>query len=322
MVALLRRVPWVPSVLLLVAGVASGACSAAESAGGNPWATGSGAGGAGGATGTGSGSGGGDAAVTSTSTGDGGGLLGTGGGSTGSGNGCSDEAKDYVYVLGQSKELYRFQPQTMALTQIAILDCPGETFGSTFSMAVDRTGTAWVLFADGQIFHVSTATGACTPSGYVPPANGNWSFGMGFVADGVASDTETLYLGMATGLGRLDTTTLTQSTVGPYDTLPTMLAEMTGTGDGRLFGYFTSSPVTLAEIDKTNAHILKATPLPSVPSGTSWAFAFWGGYFWLFNGHEIRRYDEATGVQVVNSNVGFEIVGAGVSTCAPVAPPS
>jgi hypothetical protein len=295
------------------------ACSAAESEGGSPWET-SGTG-AGGAAATGTGGAGGGATTTSTSTGDGGGLLGTGG-STGSGqSGCSDEAKNYVYILGQSKELYRFQPDIAALTQIAILDCPGETFGSTFSMAVDRDGTAWVLFADGQIFHVSTTTGACSPSGYVPPPNGAWGFGMGFVADSVGSESETLYLGLPTGLGKLDTTTLTQSTVGAYDTLPSLVAEMTGTGDGRLFGYFTSAGVTLAEIDKTNAHILKATPLPTVPTGTSWAFAFWGGYFWLFNGHEIRRYDEATGVQVINANVGFEIVGAGVSTCAPVAPP-
>lgn len=309
---------WLGVAGLLVAPVVM-ACSAAETDGASPWAT-SGAG-AGGAAATGAGGAGGGATTSSSSSGDGGSLLGTGG-STGSGqSGCSDEATNYVYILGQSKELYRFQPDVAALTQIAILDCPGETFGSTFSMAVDRDGTAWVLFADGQIFHVSTTTGACSPSGYVPPASGNWYFGMGFVSDSVGSESETLYLGMSAGLGKLDTATLTQSTVGPYDTLPNAVAEMTGTGDGRLFGYFTTAGVTLAEIDKTNAHIIQATPLPTVPTGTSWAFAFWGGYFWLFNGHEIRRYDEATGVQVINANVGFEIVGAGVSTCAPIAPP-
>jgi hypothetical protein len=309
-----RVAPRFSAAAVLLAAIALGACSASSDGAEGRFGEG------GGRATSGAGSTSGD-----TSSGAGGGLL-TGGATVGAGGGapagCGDAATDYIYILGEGKELYRFQPVTLALEQIAILSCPGEAVSSTFSMAVDRSGTAWVLFADGEIFHVSTIDGSCSSTSYVAGQNGLFTFGMGFVADGPGSTSETLYIGTPSGLGRIDTTTLASSLVGAYDSLPAAVAEMTGTGDGRLFGYFTLAPVKVAEIDKTNAHVISVVDLPQIPSGTSWAFAFWGGTFWLFNGAEIRSYSEQSGLQLVNPNVGFQMVGAGVSTCAPVTPPS
>jgi hypothetical protein len=58
---------------------------------------------------------------------------------------------------------------------------------------------------------------------------------------------------------------------------------------------------------------------------SAWAFAFWGGDFWVFLQ---RDTDPSTSVYHVNgttgsmttalSNTSRTIVGAGVSTCAPV----
>ena len=62
--------------------------------------------------------------------------------------------------------------------------------------------------------------------------------------------------------------------------------------------------------------------------GDAWAFAFWGGHFWLFTNpnmmgsSQVDRYDPSANTTTTEVNsVGFRIVGAGVSTCAPVTPP-
>src|SRR4029078_13118422 len=86
--------------------------------------------------------------------------------------------------------------------------------------------------------------------------------------------------GNAARLATLDTTSLQITVVGTYDLL-TGGADATGTGDSRLFGFFRSNPVTIAEVDKSNAKIL-GTAHPGVQIGSAWAFAFWGGSFWLF----------------------------------------
>jgi hypothetical protein len=63
-----------------------------------------------------------------------------------------------------------------------------------------------------------------------------------------------------------------------------------------------------------------------VDIGSAWAFAFWGGDFWLFTApgvaSRVDRYRPSDGSTVtMKSNVGFNIVGAGVSTCAPLTSP-
>ena len=68
------------------------------------------------------------------------------------------------------------------------------------------------------------------------------------------------------------------------------------------------------------AAVLNQTPL-------DWAFSFWGGHFYLYTsqqmGTTVTDYDPSSGS--INPsfmpNIGFDIVGAGVSTCAPTVPP-
>ncbi len=193
-------------------------------------------------------------------------------------------------------------------------------------MAVDRQGKAWVLFDDTQMFQIDTTNAACAKSKYVPAQSAAFSkFGMGFSANAANSTDETLYLASydGIGLGKLSFPGMKVSVVGAYDKLNTA-AEPTGTGDGKLFGFFLSSPVQVAELDKTNGHILSQAPQPGVSIGAAWAFAFWGGDFWLFtspNGvsSQVDRYQpKVKNTTTVVPSVGFNIVGAGVSTCAPI----
>jgi hypothetical protein len=312
---------------MLLGGSALAACAATTSGGSDTGGSGGGDSSSGvlsSGTNTGTGTG-----VSSTGMGAGGGLFGDGGFPPvdgGPGSDCSEEAK-LIYIISQTNNFYSFHPPTLTVTPLGILNCPNAGFATPFSMAVDRQGIAWVLFSDGRIFHVDVKTVACSPTNFVAGQQGFTTFGMGFVSDAVGSDQETLYVGdyLGKGLGKIDTTTMTLTFVGPYDALQGA-AEMTGTGDARLYGFFQYSPIIIAEIDKSNAHIISQAPQPTVNIGSGWAFAFWGGDFWLFTSpnlgnSQIDRYQPSTGMTTtVKTNLGTNIVGAGVSTCAPYEP--
>ena len=313
------RHPRSQAVTLTLVAALLAACSAGKSA-----VTGAGGDGGSGADG-GAGPNGGSGA------GEGGGLLtvSTGGEGGGPVDGCADATKASIYVLGQNKQFARFEPQTSAFNVLGTLSCPGtSSLDSTFSMAVDRNGVAWVLFANGKIFHVNTETVACSATSFAPCQSNFCSFGMGFVSDAPGSAAETLYVSgvynspPGLGLARIDTASLALLPIADYDLLAGKGAELTGTGDARLFGYFQDTPIKLAEIDKGTAKILGITNLTEIPVGTSWAFAFWGGSFYVMSGTGIRKYEPATNTTtLIHGNVGFNIVGAGVSTCAPLEEP-
>jgi hypothetical protein len=260
--------------------------------------------------------------------GSGGMMLGSGGGTAG---GCSDDLSSAIFLLGWQGGFYRFEPQTGQVSLIAQLACPGEIGNLAFSMSVDRSGTAWALFSSGQLFNVDTVTGVCTATGYAPNQAAFDLFGMGFVSDGPNTNDETLYVSHigyftppAKGLGSIDTQALTLAPIAQYDLLAQQNAEMTGTGDGRLYGFFQTVPTaTIAEIEPSSAAIVSQSPVAGLPVGTSYAFAFWGGDFWVFTGPQIRQFKPSDqSVTLIVADTGFDIVGAGVSTCAPVEPPS
>jgi hypothetical protein len=230
----------------------------------------------------------------------------------------------FVYVVSTDDSLLRFDPPSASFFKIATLVCPAN--GShPFSMAVDRKGTAYVEYDNGQIFAVSTATGACTPTTYVAdqlPPFGN--FGMGYATIGDGPDEELFIAADSPGtLGKIDTTN--PFGVAQVAIINPMIdyAELTGTGGGRLYAYYAfgfNDGSYVAELDKTTGEIIGQDYLPTVDRGIGWAFAFWGGDFWLFttpNGQATVKYDPATKTSEVVAQYSASIVGAGVSTCAP-----
>ncbi|KYF93404.1 hypothetical protein BE17_09800 [Sorangium cellulosum] len=269
--------------------------------------------------------------------------AGTGGSGAGNGgadteNGCIERAS-FVYVLSQENELYSFRPDRKEFTRIGVLGC--QTDMQPNSMAVDRDAVAWVNYvygddSEGTLFKVSTEDASCEPTG--ASLSEGWArLGMGFSSDLSRPDAEELFVAGTTstpgiGLGKIDGTSVTP--VGEFSgRLRGESAELTGTGDGRLFGFFTTSPVQLAEIDKETGEIIKATPLPGIETPSAWAFSFWGGDFYFYTAPDQRnspsrttnvsRYRPSDGSidTAYMTNIGFRIVGAGVSTCAPVEQP-
>jgi hypothetical protein len=255
--------------------------------------------------------------------------------------GCSEEAK-LVYVVDRTYGLHSFHPGTLTFKRIGTLNCPDpglNSFGgpaSPNSMAVDRTGVAWVHYNSGKLFKVSTVDGACagTPFDYTKFGLAPAALLMGFSSD--ATKEETLY-GVSAKvddggitppfLAKIDLTTFTLTPVGNFtDGLMDRPAELTGNGDGQLFGFFTTNPATLAAIDlKTGATAATTQKtLTGVVAGDAYAFSFWGGDFWFYTSNpgetsNVTQYKKSGdgSINVVKTAIGFNIVGAGVSTCAP-----
>ena len=257
-------------------------------------------------------------------------------------NTCGTNA-DLIYIVDDGYNLLSFNPRDgkNEIKKIGQLSCPaGRAFeGGTatpFSMSVDREANAWVLYNSGEIFWVSTKDATCKASGFMPSQKGFQTFGMGFVSDAVGSQNETLHItgGAYTApgkgnLGRVDGKTLQVTSLGP---LPNTEygPELTGTGRAELWAYFPGTTSFIAQLDKTNGGTLQRFPLPSLTETVrAWAFAHWGGRFYVFvttldrftggNNSQVLLFDPSDGsTKTILDHLPYNIVGAGVSTCAPV----
>lgn len=225
--------------------------------------------------------------------------------------------KDLVYVLSKGPDaIHRFDPKTLAFSRLGYLDCADS---NTFSMAIDRYNTAWILYQSGRLFKVRLDDLRCNEVVLRGRSPTLVLFGMGFSTNDSGGG-ETLYLG-GDGLWKADPKTLEVSRIGSTELGDTF--ELTGTGDGQLYGY-ASINGTVLHIDKTSGQTLERLRTPAL--GSSWAFAQWGGDFWLFVGSgtarsSVIRYSPTMKTSTVAlEDSGIEIVGAGSSTCAPYKP--
>lgn len=250
---------------------------------------------------------------------------------------CDPTVSSQIFLIDVGSELLAFDPKHLSenpFKVIAKLTCAPEW--SPFSMAVDRTGTAWVLYDNGELFKVNTSDGSCAPSGFVAGSTGVQTFAMGFVADRQGSGTERLFIaanGPGNELHSIETSTevLVPRRAGTIGAPAQVHPELTGTGEGKLYGFFPmlASASFVQEIDATSgAGIGQKWRLGDEPLGevNAYAFAQWGGSFYIFvtltdgtrSETSLRTIDRATGVhRVVLSHLPFRISGAGVSTCAP-----
>jgi hypothetical protein len=283
-----------------------------------------------GGTGGGKGQDGGATGGSGAGTGTGGGTGAGGGSGAGNQDGCPDSAK-IVYVVDVNNTLSSFDPMTLMFHDIGTLNCPASMGAQPYSMAVTRDAYAYVLYDDGQIFRVSTGDAQCVPTSFQASAAFT-QFGMGFSTDAPGGTTDTLFIagGQSVGvgsatLGRLDTSSFQPSPLGGLDGWP----ELTGTGDAKLWAFFPGLNMAtpyIAQLDKMNGQLgtkYEAGILGGTPN--TWAFAFWGGWFWIFlkldidSSTNVWKMDSLNGTVVpALQNTGRSIVGAGVSTCAPI----
>ncbi|WP_437735684.1 hypothetical protein [Sorangium sp. So ce1335] len=263
---------------------------------------------------------------------------------------CSDLTSHHIYLVTPDSKFLSFHPATSELRRIGRLDCPITHEDGTWaqnvrpiSMAVDRSGVAWILDVNGYVVRLDIATGRCeqTSFTFVEPFR---HFGMAFASDGVPGK-ETLHVREALLNGKTEEDAV--RVLGVFDTQRHTItslgggaggdADLTGTGDGRLFGFERGAPgetAFLSEYTRTTGATRARTPLPglAIHEGATWAFATWGGDFWFFLSNpdpsgvitsSIHRFDPGSDAPpaLVRDDLTVQIIGAGVSTCAPIEVP-
>jgi hypothetical protein len=256
---------------------------------------------------------------------------------------CPDADALLIYTITEAYSLQSFNPATGQFKNIGRIACPvpdpSDTTDTPFSMAVDRKGAAYILFRDQNLYRVSTATGACIATPYVSGQSNFKLFGMGFATNSIGP-TETLYVAGsqldldrtgARGIAKIDPDTFKLTVVTDFPTVEE--AELTGTGDGRLYAFYENAPGNgrqsgdppsfIGQLDTSTGNIIGERRFDTIGQGHAWAFAFWGGDFYMFTEAEeqgpsnVTRWrpsDDSVAVVATNPE---GIVGAGVSTCAP-----
>ncbi|HMU41324.1 MAG TPA: hypothetical protein PKE31_20110 [Pseudomonadota bacterium] len=249
---------------------------------------------------------------------------------------CELAASEFVYLLDSSNQLLSFEPRNdtapNAVKVIGKISCP--TGSSPNSMSVDRRAYAWLNYDDGKLYKIPTNNPSkCVDSGYQRDGAMTAKVGMGFVSDTAGSKIESLYLatfGSTSQLWKLnplDAAPIKPTKIGNFATSQTS-PEMTGTGAAELYAYFPATDANhrIIRVDKTNAQAALTWTIPPLASSPgAWAFAQWGGRYYVFvtenNISRVYRWDpNATGSAQwvrVQDTLATRIVGAGVSTCAP-----
>jgi hypothetical protein len=241
------------------------------------------------------------------------------------------EASRWIYTVDSNGMFSRFDPATLTFADISVLDCPTSMFsGGPFSMAVDQNAVAWVVYGDGSLFKVDTATGACDATSFQVDPNSPFAdgFGMGFVFD-PSTNLDTLYIAgghvASDTQSELATVSFPALALTPIGTITAGNAELTGTGDGSLWGFIPNSltpddQTVLVRLDPSSGTTLETHSYSTLSGGSSWAVKFWGGSFWIFldgSVYEVPR-DTPDTIRTVIPDTVRNIVGAGVSTCAPL----
>jgi hypothetical protein len=244
---------------------------------------------------------------------------------------CALKDVELVYVVDDNENLYSFDPKLLPgdpFHKIANLGC--EPSGSVNSMAVSRDGVAYLNYHSGKVYRASITSGQCSTTGVVPSGATARAFGMGFVTDGPKATTEKLFVAggpdHAKALATIDTSATPPRWLPIGALSEGEHPELTGTGEGRLFAYFPAPGLGFVqELDRTNAEPIgeRWTLAGAGKHVSAYAFAHWGGVFYVFATADQRSFVHAihmnTGAQeLVRDRLPMTIVGAGVSTCAPL----
>ena len=240
-------------------------------------------------------------------------------------SGCDGEALT-IRLLSDVSVIYEFDPMTVTLERVGIFDC-GEGLNS---MSVDINGDAYVSSQSGGLFKVDLDAETCVETGFDRSTLWGRKFAMGFVAS--AEMQETLYIieelesDMAGRLSVIELDGFSLTTVGTFNpALPS--TEITGTGDGRIFGFVTPSSTSsgrLVQIDPLTVEVRNVAELPFLDEIFAFDFAFWGGAFYFFTAQffnsssTVVRFELPDGPAETLGVIEPRIIGAGSSVCAPL----
>jgi len=238
------------------------------------------------------------------------------------------ERSRWIYTLDEGGTLSQFDPSALTFTDVGRIDCPSRG-GTPNSMAVDQSAVAWVNYTSGELFKVDTTNARCEPTGFVVDQHDMHVFGMGSVFD-PKTGVDTLYIAGALELlprapSRLATISFPDLVVHPIGSITAGFPELSGTGDATLWGFIpaiasTSEQTELVRIDPRSGATLETYTYSGLEQMGAWAMKYWGGSFWVFLGTAVYEIDRENPdkIRTALRDTGRSIVGAGVSSCAPL----
>lgn len=184
------------------------------------------------------------------------------------------------YVLGLDRTLWSLHPEQRAFERKGTIPCVGYE-GSPSSMAIDRRGVAWIHYSNDSIWKLRIKTFTCERTSFAAPSVDFVTLGMGFSSDVTGESTESLFVsGRSGAIGRVDAQTAKLSILSGRGM--GQRAELTGTGDGKLYAFATTTPATIAETDKRTGEALAPRPRQGVATQAAWAVSFHGGDFYVY----------------------------------------
>jgi hypothetical protein len=266
---------------------------------------------------------------------------------------CTAPGVTLLYLLDDEFRLESFDPENLSFHVIGEPDCQpsppldswhtltGETVAHPYAFAVDQNAVAWVLYTSGEVFQVSTVNAACAGnSGYTPQQNGMDLFSMAFVGR-AAGQGESLFLGGGDvsnppggKLASLDPAAPTTAVlIGNLPASGEFAPQLGGDSAYALFAFFPgTTSASVQQIDKNSGDALgNSFTLPGGlgETATDWAFAQWGGGFYIFYTADpaatgatttLVRIDRATSSvnEAVYTGGQQAFIAASASTCVPL----
>ena len=231
------------------------------------------------------------------------------------------ESSDLIYTVDKNTQnMYLFDPNSSSFSLLGSLPCDDWGWeGDPGSMGVSRNGFAYVRYSGGLLYEVDLTDLSCRESRFSEHNFG--AYGMGYATNHGNTWQDQLYIANNDTIASLNVQDGQYRTIGH---MPSQ-SELTGNADGELWAFLPlEQPAKLVQVDKNNGNIVESISISSfsLQDLDTFAFAYWGGDFYLF----VRLYGQSTNVYKVEKDgtqtmvlqdSGLNIVGAGVSTCAP-----
>lgn len=221
-----------------------------------------------------------------------------------------DDVCGSIYLLAKSGDFLRFSPTMKGLSRVGHPSCPLGEDGLR-SLAVDRSGKAWVPALDGRIAEVNVHDATCTMTPFAAHQGG-------FATVNLTLAGTTLYgaddhgwggdVAPSLGLATIDRATWKLTPV--HKTTSRM--HLAGAPGGALYA---ASPGAVEELARGT---YKATDLKLVglEKGPGAPMAFHKGALWFFSQSGVMRFDLGTKtMKKVLPALGVLIDGAGGASC-------
>lgn len=253
-----------------------------------------------------------------------------------------------VRVLDGAGHLANFDPASSRVSSDVALACPGGATcpsairgASRLSLALDRTGSVWLMSCIGELDRWDPGTGRCSATGLTAAALGFDSFTMTFarastlLADAGATADSSDLLVVAGGSGVVPPIAAMTSMLGLVH-LPGMQFErvaplsgwpgLSGAPQGSAWAFFppggTSGAARVAALDlRTGAESLSVTPPPETWTATPASFVVFRGEGVLFSSNspattQVYRFSLTDGAVIGTATLtGREVLAAAASTC-------